>query len=302
MRGSAFNLAIIDEAAKMADDVWSDVILPTLADHNGDAILISTPRGRNWFWREWMRGKNDGRHTASFQSPSNANPSANIRAAFERARQTVSERTFRQEWLAEFVEDGGGVFVGVRDRATATPLQAPIANHTYVAGLDWALSYDYTVLTILDATERREVWKERFNGISYEMQRGRILAACRRFGVSSILAEQNAMGKPNNDELRRMGLPVRDFTTTATTKADLIEALAAAFDHRAITILRDEVTINELEGYESKRTANGGVQYNAPAGMHDDTVMSLALARAACEPDRSGEFERGSNLLMGYRG
>lgn len=302
MRGSAFNLAIIDEAAKMADDVWSDVILPTLADHNGDAILISTPRGRNWFWREWMRGKNDGKHTASFQAPSSANPSANIRAAFERARQTVSERTFRQEWLAEFVEDGGGVFVGVRDRATATPLQAPALTHTYVAGLDWALSYDYTVLTILDATEKREVWKERFNGISYEMQRGRITAVCERFGVSSILAEQNAMGKPNNDELRRMGLPVRDFTTTATTKADLIEALAAAFDHRTIAILRDEVAIGELESYECKRTASGGVQYNAPSGMHDDTVMSLALAWAACEPDRSGEFERGDNLLVGYRG
>ena len=134
------------------------------------------------------------------------------------------------------------------------------------------------------------------------MQRERIASVCHRFGVSSILAEQNAMGKPNNDELRRMGLPVRDFTTTATTKADLIESLAAGFDHRAITILRDEVTIGELESYESKRTANGGVQYNAPSGMHDDTVMSMALAWAACEVDKTGGIERGNSPLTGYRG
>ena len=298
MRGESFNLLIIDEAAKIKDEVWTDILQPTLADYDGEAILISTPHGRNWFWREWQRGKNGANGYASFSAPSADNPNPNIKRAAELARERVSERTYRQEWLAEFVEDGGGVFRAVRERATADPLQRPVENCTYVGGLDWALSHDYTVLTLMDATNKKEVWKERFTGIEYGMQRQRIAAVCHRFGVSSILAEQNAMGKPNNDELRRMGLPVRDFTTTATTKADLIESLAAAFDHREIEILKDEVTIAELESYESKRTANGGVQYNAPDGMHDDTVMSMALAWMACE---SGD-DIGGSPLFGYRG
>jgi hypothetical protein len=302
MRGESFNLVIVDEAAKISAEVWTDVIQPTLADFDGQAILISTPHGRNWFWQEWQRGRNGLSGYGAFTAPSADNPNLNIKRAAELARERVSERTYRQEWLAEFVEDGGGVFRFVRERATATPLQRPEPNHTYVAGLDWALSHDYTVLTIFDATNKREVWKERFNGIEYGMQRQRIAAACQRYRVSSVVAEQNAMGKPNNDELRRMGLPVRDFTTTATTKADLIEALAAAFENRGITILRDEVTIGELESYESKRTANGGVQYNAPAGMHDDTVMSLALAWMAATDDDSGAAVVADSPLSGYRG
>ena len=86
------------------------------------------------------------------------------------------------------------------------------------------------------------------------------------------------MGKPNNDELRRMGLKVRDFTTTNTTKADAIENLAAAFEQGNIRILNDPILIAELQAYEVERLPSGMVRYSAPSGMHDDTVMSLALA------------------------
>lgn len=298
MRGESFNLVIVDEAAKVAAEVWTDVIQPTLADFDGQAILISTPHGRNWFWQEWQRGRNGATGYAAFTAPSSANPNPNIKRAAELARERVSERTYRQEWLAEFVEDGGGVFRFVRERATATPLQRPEPNHTYVAGLDWALSHDYTVLTVFDATDKREVFKDRFNGVEYKMQRERIAATCERFNISAILAEENAMGKPNNDELRRMGLPVRDFTTTNATKCEIIESLAAAFEQNALRILPDGVCMAELESYESKRTASGAVQYNAPDGMHDDTVMSLALAWAACD---DGD-DIGESPLFGYRG
>src|SRR5215207_7101537 len=55
--GEAFNLVIIDEAARIPEEAWTEAIQPTLADVDGDAILISTPKGRNWFWREWQRGR-----------------------------------------------------------------------------------------------------------------------------------------------------------------------------------------------------------------------------------------------------
>ena len=67
-----------------------------------------------------------------------------------------------------------------------------------------------------------------FNGIEYRPQRERIAARCRRWGVQVLLAEANAMGKPNNDQLRYdFDLPVRDFVTTNSTKADIIEGLAS---------------------------------------------------------------------------
>jgi hypothetical protein len=52
-----------------------------------------------------------------------------------------------------------------------------------------------------------------------------------------------------------------------------------AFERGDIKILNDEILIGELEAYErSVSTYTGHSRYNAPSGLHDDTVMALALA------------------------
>jgi hypothetical protein len=60
LRGEAFDLVIVDEAAMVREETYTDVLLPTLADRDGRMLLISTPKGRNWFWREWVRGQSAG--------------------------------------------------------------------------------------------------------------------------------------------------------------------------------------------------------------------------------------------------
>ena len=60
LRGEAFDFVIVDEAARIAEETYSDVILPTLADRDGRCLLISTPRGHDWFWREWTKAQADG--------------------------------------------------------------------------------------------------------------------------------------------------------------------------------------------------------------------------------------------------
>lgn len=110
MRGEWFHLVIVDEAARIEEWVWTDVIQPTLADVDGDAFLISTPRGKNWFWREWQRGVEDGVQVKNFRAPSSDNPSPAIKRAAMLAKDRVPERTYRQEWLAEFVEEGGATW------------------------------------------------------------------------------------------------------------------------------------------------------------------------------------------------
>lgn len=281
IRGEAFDLVVMDEAAKIPEEAWTDAIQPTLADSAGDALLISTPRGRNWFWREWLRGNQHDAGYASFTAPSSANPNPNIKRAAALARERVSDRTYRQEWLAEFVEDGSGVFRNVRAAATAERWDKWREGAQIIGGLDWALSTDFTVLTLIDAATMQVVHTDRFNGVDYSLQRERIKATAERFRATFIIAEANAMGKPNNDELRRMGVRVRDFTTTNTTKADAIESLAAAFERGQLRIPPDQELIAELEAFESERLPSGMTRYAAPAGMHDDHAMSLALAFSA---------------------
>lgn len=85
------------------------------------------------------------------------------------------------------------------------------------------------------------------------------------------------MGQPLIEQLQRAGLPVVAFTTTAASKPILIDDLTLAFERRALRIIPDPVLINELQSYEGQRMATG-MRYGAPAGMHDDTVIALALA------------------------
>lgn len=111
VRGESFDVVIIDEAARVAEEAWTEAIQPTLADRDGRAMLISTPKGRNWFWREFQRGVAREPDYAAFTAPSEANPNPSIREAARRARLVIPDRVYRQEWLAEFVEEASVVFL-----------------------------------------------------------------------------------------------------------------------------------------------------------------------------------------------
>jgi len=276
IRGEAFHLVVLDEAARIDGDAWTDAIMPTLADYDGDSILISTPRGKNWFYSEYMRGQDDGKHTASWQAPTSANPSPSIRRAFELARQRVPERTFRQEWMAEFIE-GGEVFRHIDAAKTAEWQHGAQAGHQYIFGVDFGRLEDYTVVTVVDIALGACVYVDRFNKIDWSLQVGRIIGLFERFRPTSIVAEHNAMGDPVVNMLYEKNLPVWPFTTTNATKQTIIDGLALAFEQGQIKIVDDRQLIAELQSYEATQLPSGLVRYGAPAGLHDDCVMSLAL-------------------------
>ena len=283
MRGEAFDLVILDEAARLSEEAWTDVIQPTLADRNGRALLISTPHGRNWFYREFLRGKSGAPGYASFHAPSSANPAPNIKAAAEMARLRVSDRTYRQEWLAEFVDDGGGVFRNVTPCVRAAPQDAPIAGHHYAFGVDWGRTNDFTVITVVDTTLRSLVHIDRMTGVDWHTQLARLQALAERFRPYVIYPESNSMGGPLAEELMRRNLPIYTFTTTASSKRAIIDALTLAFERSDIAIIDHADLRAELEAYEVRTSpTTGAVTFGAPEGMHDDCVMSLAMAWQAC--------------------
>lgn len=283
IRGEAFNLVIVDEAAQVSETTYSDVILPTLADRNGRCLLISTPKGKNWYWQEWIKAQADGEDMAAFTAPSSANPLPAIRKAAAMARERVSDRTYRQEWLAEFIDDGGSVFRRVREAATATPQTGALDGHLYICGADWGRTNDATVLTVIDATTREVCHVDRMLDTDYRLQTSRLRALAERFNVAQIVAETNSMGGPLVEQLLGEGLPVMGFTTTNASKALIIDALALAFERDELRILNDAQLIAELQAYEAERLPGGMIRYSAPAGMHDDHVMSLALAWSAAQ-------------------
>lgn len=280
VRGRAFKCVVVDEAAlvKNLRGVWENAIRPTLADHRGTGWFFSTPRGMGDFKLFFDRGQDPAREDwASWQMPTSTNPFI-APEEVEAARQEMTEAAFNQEFLALFVSWEGAVFRRVAECATAERKDAPEPGHEYVIGADWGRSNDYTVFTVLDVTARAMVDMDRSNKVDYVVQRGRLQALYEKWRPSKIIAEQNSIGQPIIEQLQRDGLPVRPFITTNASNAEIIEALALAFEQGSIGILNDPVLLGELQAFAAEQLPGGMLRYSAPGGQHDDCVMSLALA------------------------
>lgn len=279
LRGEGLDLAVLDEAAYMDDRVFPQIVRPMLATNRGGALILSTPFGRNWFWRLFQRGCDPQFHGQwqSFHFPTSSNPYI-AREELEDIRRTTSERIWLAEYQAAFTDDAGQVFRGIRAAVAGGPAPQPRVDRRYVAGVDWGREGDYTVIVIIDAEEGRMVALDRFNRVGWSLQRGRLRALCDRWRPRQIWAEANSFGSPNIEALQQEGLPMRSFTTTSKSKSPLIESLALAIERRFITLLDHPVLLAELVSYRLQRLPDGGYRYGAPPGMHDDTVMALALA------------------------
>ena len=278
LRGEGLDLVVMDECAFIPEEAWTEAIRPALSDRLGKAIFISTPKGRNWFWKIWQRGLDGSGEWKSWQLPTSDNPYIEP-SEIEAARDTLPELTFEQEYLAIFLENEGAVFrnlLACMNAQTSTP--EAHKGHTVVAGVDWGKQNDFTAVSIGCASCKTELAIDRFNQIDWAFQYGRITNLFKHWGVTSALIETNSIGSPGFEALSRAGLPVVAFETTSTTKPPLIENMALAFERAEYQFLNDPVWTAELEAYERKVSpTTGRSQYSAPEGGHDDTVIARAL-------------------------
>ena len=275
--GEKFHAVIIDEAARIGEDVWAETIQPTLADYDGIALCISTPKGKNWFWREWTRGQRGEPGYGAFRAPSSDNPMPTIKEAALAAKSRVSDRTYRQEWLAEFLDDGGGVFRNVVECATAVRQERGANDHVYVIGIDWGRTTDMTVVIVIDATTRSIAFIDVYGRTEFARQIERIKVLWNRFNRPMCYVEQNSIGQPMLEQMSREGIAVRGFYTTNQSKSAIIDTLALAFEQRTIAILNDSILIEQLQSYDQEMLPSGVTRYGAPGGAHDDYVMALAI-------------------------
>jgi hypothetical protein len=314
-RGHTADGVVMDETGDVAAEAWYEVLRAMLIDTGGWAWLIGTPKGHNWFWREHVNAK-ERADSASWQAPTlgvEITPTGLVRAPhplenpnipFDEMVQlwrTTPDRTFRQEILGDFLAQAGGVFRNVEGCISDLEYK-PHLSHTYVMGVDWAKSHDWTVLTVMDADSGIVVAYDRFNQVDWAVQRQRLTVLAAQWHATTILAERNSIGDPNIEALQREGLPVQGFTTTNSTKAQIVEELSLAFETRQITLPNNPQIISELQAFEMDRLPSGLVRYGAAAGMHDDSVISLALANHA-RANTAGPLDgRLVDLLSNYRG
>lgn len=276
-RGDHAHIMIIDEASMVSEEAWTNVLRPMLSDTGGRAIIISTPRGMNWFHNLFIRGQDpEYPDYESFKFPTSANPYIPP-AEIEEVRNSLPHDVFKQEYLAEFLEDGGQVFRNVSS-CVQGELEEPIHGKSYTVSYDIARVHDFSAIVVMDNDTGHVAGFDRFNRIDYSLQVKRVEAIARKYNNARVICDSTGVGDPITESLQKTGLNVEGYQFTNTSKQQLIEHLAVLIEKKEISYPNIKVLINELMSYQYEITRAGNMRYNAPSGMHDDCVIALALA------------------------
>lgn len=288
--GEGLDWLIVDEASRLKPAIWESHLSQRLIDKKGWALLISTPKGKGYFFELWKRGQGTDTDYQSWNQPSWTNPLLDA-AAIEEERTRLPERVFRQEFGAEFLEGSGSVFRNVRECASGA-WQDPKPGTRYWAGLDLAKVEDYTVLVVMN--EAREVcFVDRFHRLDWNLQVNRIRASLDRYNNANVLVDSTGKGEPVFETLCAAGCRAEPYTFTNKSKAALIDSLSLMTEKREIVLPRADLWpegIDELEAFEFSVTDAGSVRTSAPSGLHDDCVIGLALAAWEVRPSRPVNF------------
>src|SRR5450432_793344 len=110
LRGIYLDGVVLDEYADMDPRVWSEIIRPALADREGWAVFIGTPKGRNAFFEMWRRA---GSEPGWFSLMLKASETGLIaESELMLARRDLSEAQYAQEFECSFDAAVRGAYYG----------------------------------------------------------------------------------------------------------------------------------------------------------------------------------------------
>lgn len=141
MRGLAFSGLVADEFGDWKPSVWGYVIRPALADRNGWAIIIGTPKGRNQFCETYERATRDNEWLALKLKASETGllPQSEIDAL----KRELTEDAYRQEMECDFEAALPGAFYGreMRELSESGRIRADLYDPSLLVYTAWDLGY-----------------------------------------------------------------------------------------------------------------------------------------------------------------
>lgn len=302
--GESLDWLIIDEAARVSKEAY-ELARGRLVDRDGWLLAISSPAGRNWFEEGFRRGQDREANPdwESWTAPTWTNPFLKPEV-LEEIKRTAPERTWRQDYCAEFLDDDGLVFKNVDACATLPYTKdEPKAERgtRYLVSWDVGKYQDFSVVCVWDVRKKCVVFMERFQG-DWPVQAKRVRDLARRFNKAEIHMDASGEGdavftmlyeQNRSDGFARRVCAVR--LHDARLKRDLIEGLALGMEKLALSYPKHPALLKELRMYEYERKEKSGqLSYHAPVGYHDDCVMALALGWAQVGSSKSsGRFRMG---------
>ena len=294
IRGLTCDYGILDEAAFIKDDAWSTAIRPVFAVKGKKILFISTPKGKNFFYDLFQLGKSaDHPRYKSYTGSSYDTPYIDKQEIAD-AQKTLPPNIFKQEYLAQFIDNGGEVFSRVSQNSLP---QWPQPQGKVYCGIDLARADDYTVATFIDqAGNIVDIYRQ--NQLEWSTMTREIVNRIRKWNATAMI-EVNSIGDVVYEMIKRDWADTHAFVTSAKSKPEIIEGLILDFSQDTIKIpneslfpaLSHELGIFSYEYNPKSRS----IRYGAPAPHHDDCVMSLAIANY----NRKQNLTTGTYVTMG---
>jgi len=279
--GHDFDFVTFDEAAfePQADYVVEEVLAMRVVDRAGRIDYISTPRGKNWFYRKALQLAADRSLGYVQRGDSRDNPYLPAdHLARTMARLTPQRRA--QNIEGRFVDLGNEVLREEdiqRALSCATGPSEPLPGHLYVHGWDLARKRTWTVGATLDVSVSpvQLVALERFQHRPWPAVYAAIRARHRRYG-GRVLIDATGLGDVVLAELPDIAAEGFNFGERGgRAKTELIANLEQAFATGSVAV------------YPYEMTDTGGTYWSLVGELRDfswednthcDAVFAVALA------------------------
>ena len=319
LKGQGLSLLVITESGDIQEEVWEKYLRPNtielrpeLGNKPGRVFIEGNPSSvGHWFDRLFKTEQMADKFAYHLPTPimsdqgeiiGSNNPNIVTVDALKEIKASTPEMVWKQQWLAMFIAGDGLVFRNVRDNIKNT-LSPPLPDRKYVLGVDLAKTVDYSVITVIDRDTFELVDFQRFKDLDWSFQRKKIVETAKRYNSARIIIDASNIGDVIVEELRKTNFYVEPYKFTWETKRNLIEKLSIYIEQGRLKYPAIPELINELESFAYKVTPGQRVVYAAPTGLHDDIVISLALAvdHLDAEPKRMIKKPDEPSLVRGIK-
>ncbi len=290
IRGYSFAVCNYDEVAYGHQDDMA-VLKLRVADYDGSVVGTTTPRAKNWYYRECWRpaqtelaeARVEGRASRSYtrQGPSFENP--HISHVYLAEKMRLPQVQFDQEVKGEFVDVGGRPFMvdsiemctnadlnPTLDRLTKSrkgPLLGELKGGTWIVAWDLAKRADWTVggAMRVDKDPWQLLWYDRYQHKPWPMVEKDIDDSACRFDAECIV-DTTGVGDVTFDHLNVPVDRLHRCDIGPKLKGELITNLQWCLDNHKFDMPFILQIQNELFDYE----------FN-DKGLETDCVMMLAI-------------------------
>lgn len=215
LRGIYLDGVVLDEPAQIDPTLWPEIIRPALADRQGWAVFVGTPKGRNAFYEVWRRAeKADDWFTLMLRA---SETGLLAESELQAARDVMTEQQYRQEFECSFYEPDVNQFITNEEVDSATARwQQQDASRPIIFGVDVArFGDDRSVLLVrtVDHVIQITTWR----GLDTMQTAAKVAEEAGKFSPDAIFVDGAGVGGGVVDRLK--GLGFKCFDVNAGSRA-----------------------------------------------------------------------------------